>query len=158
MISALKMTAERMADCGLRQVHDVEHAELRERDDEHRRQDREVLGHVVGDRERGQRPARDEQLLADLDDLQQLGRVRVEVDHVAGLLRGGRARVHRDPDVRLGQRGRVVGAVAAHRDEPPALLLATDERELVLGRRLGEHVVDPGLGARWPWRSAGCRP
>ena len=60
--------------------------------DEHRRDDREVLRDVVGDRERRQRAAGDEQLLADLDDVDELGRVGVEVDHVAGLLGGRRAR------------------------------------------------------------------
>ena len=54
---------------------------------EDRGQDREVLGDVVGDRERRQRAARDQQLLADLDDLDQLRRIGVEVDHVAGLAR-----------------------------------------------------------------------
>ena len=69
-------------------------------------------------------PSGDQQLLADLDDLDELGRVGVEVDHVAGLLRGRRAGVHRDPDVGLGQRRGVVGAVAGHGDQPAALLLA----------------------------------
>ena len=53
----------------------------------------------------------------------QLRRVRVEVDHVPGLLGGLRAGVHGDADVRLRERGRVVRAVAGHRDEvarPPA--------------------------------------
>ena len=77
---------------------------------------------------------------------------RVEVDHVAGLLRGGRAGVHRHADIRLRERGCVVRAVAGHRDEVAALLLAPDERELVLGRRLGEEVVDPCLRRRWPAR------
>ncbi|HMS62281.1 MAG TPA: hypothetical protein PKD63_08370, partial [Solirubrobacteraceae bacterium] len=53
--------------------------------DEDRRQDREVLRDVVGDRERGQRAAGDQQLLADLDDLDELRRVGVEVDHVPRL-------------------------------------------------------------------------
>jgi len=39
-----------------RQVHDVEHRELRVERPEHRRNDGEVFGDVVGDRERGQRP------------------------------------------------------------------------------------------------------
>ena len=38
--------------------------------------------------------------------------------------------------------GRVVGAVAGHRDQPAALLLLADQRHLVLGRGLGEEVVD----------------
>ena len=41
--------------------------------------------------------------------------------------------------------GRVVGAVAGHRHEVAAGLLALDQRHLVLGRRLGEEVVDAGL-------------
>ena len=69
MISALKITADRMADAGLRQLHHVERAELRIGRREGRRDDREVLGHVVGDAEGGQRAARHQQLLADLDDL-----------------------------------------------------------------------------------------
>ena len=47
--------------------------------------------------------------------------------------------------------GRVVGAVAGHRDELAALLLLLDQRHLVFGGRLGEEVVDAGLlgdGAR----------
>ena len=112
---------------------------------EHRRQDREVLGDVVRDRERRQRAARDQQLLADLDDLDQLRRVGVEVDHVAGLLRGGRAGVHRHADVGLRERRRVVRAVAGHRDHPALRLLLLDQRHLRLGRRLGEEVVDAGL-------------
>ena len=112
---------------------------------EDRGQDREVLGDVVGDRERGQRAARDQQLLADLDDLDQLGRVGVEVDHVARLARRLGAGVHGHADVGLGERGRVVGAVAGHRDEPAVGLLAADQLELGLGRGLGEEVVDARL-------------
>ena len=130
---------------GAGEVHDVERVQLGDDGREHRRDDGEVLGEVVGDRERGERAAGDQQLLADLDDLDQLGRVRVEVDHVAGLFGGLGAGVHRQPDVGLGQRGRVVGAVAGHRHEIAAGLLALDQRHLVLGRGLGEEVVDAGL-------------
>ena len=115
------------------------------RGDEDRRQDREVLGDVVGDRERRQRAARDQQLLADLDDLDQLRRVGVEVDHVARLARRLRARVHRHAHVGLRERRRVVGAVAGHRHQAPVLLLLADQRELRLGRGFGEEVVDARL-------------
>jgi hypothetical protein len=84
-------------------------------------------------------------MLADLDDLDELGRVGVEVDHVAGLLGGRRAAVHRHPDVGLRQRRCVVGAVTCHGDQAPALLLLLDQGHLVLGRGLGEEVVDPRL-------------
>ncbi len=33
-----------------------------------------------------------------------------------------------------------------HRDEVPLRLVVADQRELRLGRRLGEEVVDAGLG------------
>src|SRR5256885_10498822 len=52
----------------------------------------------------------------------------VEVDHVAGLLRRLRAGVHGHADVRLGQRGRVVRAVAGHGHEVAlGLLLRSEE-------------------------------
>ena len=72
--------------------------------------------------------------------------VGVEIDHVAGFLRRHGAGVHRDADIGLGQRRRVVGAVAGHRDELAARLLALDQLQLVLRRRLGEEVVDAGFG------------
>ena len=112
---------------------------------EHRRQDREVLGDVVGDREGGQGAAGDQQLLADLDDLDQLRRIGVEVDHVARLARRLGAGVHRDADVGLGQGGGVVGAVAGHRDQAPVGLLLADQLQLSLRRRFGEEVVDARL-------------
>ena len=62
-----------------------------------------------------------------------------------GLARRLGAGVHRHADVGLGERGRVVGAVAGHRHEPPALLLVADQLELGLRRRLGEEVVDARL-------------
>ena len=50
------------------------------------------------------------------------------------------------PTSACGERGRVVGAVAGHRDHRAADLLALDQRHLVFGRGLGEEVVDAGLG------------
>src|SRR5215472_18674264 len=57
----------------------------------------EVFRHVVGDRERGQRAARHQKLLADFDHFDEFGRVRVEIDHVAGFLSGLRAGIHGTP-------------------------------------------------------------
>ena len=121
------------------------HLQLGQGDDEQGGDHGEVLGQVVGDRERGQGPAGHQQLLADLDDLDELGGVAVEVDHVAGLLGGLGPGVHRHADVGLGQRGGVVGAVAHHGDELAALLLLADVGELGLGRGLGDEVVDARL-------------
>ena len=146
MISALKMIADRIADCGVEQAHDVQDLELRVECDEHRRDDREIFGNVVGDGEGRQRAARHQQLLADLDDLDELGRVAVEVDHVAGLARGDRACVHGDADVGLRQRGGVVGAIAAHGDQLALGLFRTDQLQLVFGRSFGKEIVDAGFG------------
>src|SRR5690349_20706070 len=70
---------DRRGDRRLRavQVQDAQLGQARERGGEHGRQHREVLGHVVRDGERGQRPAGDQQLLADLHNLDELGRVGV---------------------------------------------------------------------------------
>ncbi len=127
-------------------MHHVQHCQPRIEHHEHRRDDREIFGDVVGDREGGERAAGHQQLLAQADHLDQLGRIAVEIDHVARLARGLGAGVHRHADIGLGQSGRVVGAVAAHRDQLAAGLLLADQRQLVLGRRLSEEIVDPGLG------------
>ena len=110
-----------------------------------RRDDGEIFRHVVGDGERRQRAARHQELLADLNDLDELGRIGIEVDHVAGLARGLRAGIHGDTDIGLRQSRRIVGAVAAHGDELALGLLGADEPELLLGRRLREEIVDAGF-------------
>ena len=55
------------------------------------------------------------------------------------------AGVHGHADVGLGQGRGVVGAVAGHGDEVAAGLLGPDAGHLVLGRGLGHEVVDAGL-------------
>ena len=124
---------------------------------EDRRQDREVLGDVVGDRERRQRSPGDQQLLADLNDLDQLRWVRVEVDHVPGLARSLGAGVHRHADVGLRQRRSVVGPVAGHRHEPALGLVLADQLELALRGRLGEEVVDSRLAGDLRGGQRDCR-
>jgi hypothetical protein len=88
-----------------------------------------------------QSAASHEQLFADLDDLDELGGIGIEVDHVAGLARGLSAGIHGNAYVSLGEGGRIVGAVAAHRDQLALGLLVADELELVLRRCLGEEIV-----------------
>ena len=117
MMSALKMTALRIAH-GRLKVHDVERGDLRECPEQHRRNDGEIFRDVVRDAEGGERAAGDEKLLPDLDDLDQLRRIRIEIDHVAGFLGGLRAGVHRHADIGLRERRRVVRSVA--RSLPPS--------------------------------------
>ena len=128
------------------QAHDVDRRQSREGDDEHRRDDREILGDIVGDGEGRERAPSDQQLFADLDDLDQLGGVAVEVDHVARFARGLGAGLHGDADIGLGQSRGVVRSVAAHGHEAALGLFLADQAQLVLRRRLGEEVVDAGFG------------
>ena len=127
------------------EVHDVDLIELRVGRDESGRNDREVLRQVVGDREGRDRAACNEQLLADADDLDQLRRVGVEVDHVGRFLRRCGAGVHGEPDVGLSERGGVVRAVAGHRDEVALGLEVADDVDLVLWLGLGDEIVHAGL-------------
>ena len=127
------------------EVHDVQSLQRRDGGDEQRRDDGEILGHVVGDREGGQRTARHQELLADLDDLDQFRGVIVQVDHVAGLLGGLRTAVHRHAHVGLRQRRGIVRAVAHHGDQFTGPLLAADVFEFILGAGFGDEVVDACL-------------
>ena len=52
-----------------------------------------------------------------------------------------RARAHRDADVGVLQRQRVVDAVAGHRDDVPARLQRLDHRPLLVRRHPTEHGV-----------------
>ena len=92
------------------------------------------------------RAARDQHLFPDLDDVDQLGRVTVEIDHVAGFARGLRARVHGDADIGLGERGRVVRSVAGHRDEMAVRLFLTNAFKFLFGRGLGHEIVHASFG------------
>ena len=114
------------------QMHDVERRDGREGRHQHRGNDGEIFRHIVGDAERGQRTAGDQHLFPDLDDVDQLGRIAVEVDHVAGFARGLRAGVHRDAHVGLRERRRVVRAVAGHGDEMTLGLFLADAFQFLL--------------------------
>ena len=65
-----------------------------------------------------------------------------KIDHVAGLFGRLRAGVHRHADVGLGQRGRVVGAVAGHGHQLAFVLLFFDQPHFCFRRRLGEKIID----------------
>ncbi len=88
---------------------------------------------------------RHQELLADLDHLDQLGRVRVEIDHVPGFFRRLRAGVHGHADIRLRQRWGVVGAISGHGHEIALALLFADQSEFVLRRGLSQEVIDACL-------------
>ena len=139
------MTALRIALAGDRSRMMFRGAMTGNAADEHGRNDGKVLGHIVCDAEGGQSPACHEHLLADLDDLDELGGVRIEIHHVAGLLGSLRARVHGNTHVGLGKGRGIVGAVAGHGNQMPRRLLLPDERQLVLRPGLRQEVIDPGL-------------
>ncbi len=139
------MTADRIADCGVCRCMMLSAFSTGKGAGEHCGNDGEIFGDVVGDGKRGERAARHQQLLADLDNLDELGRIGVEIDHVAGFLGGLRAGVHGDTYVGLSQRGSIVGAVAGHGDKLAFALLAPDQVHLVFGLGFGEKVVDAGF-------------
>ena len=72
-------------------------------------------------------------------------RVGAHEDDVGGLHRHVRAGADRDADVGLRERGRVVDAVAHHRDAPALRLQLGDLGCLVARQHLGDHFVDPEL-------------
>ena len=86
-------------------------------------------------------PRGDEEWLGDLDDFDELGRVGVKIDHVAGLFGRLRAGVHREADVSLRERWRVIGAIAGHRHHVPAALLTPDQRHLLHAARTARRRI-----------------
>ncbi len=87
----------------------------------------------------------------------QLGRIGIEIDHVAGFFGRLGAGVHRHADVGLRQRGRIVGAVTGHRHQLAFGLLFSDEPHLRFRRRFGEEIIDARFARRWPPQCADCR-
>ena len=117
MMSALKMTAERIALCGVLRrmtlstfMAGYATANIAGRIAKYFATSLAIENVVSA-------PRVIKQLLADFDDFDQFGGIGIEVHHVGGLFGGLRSRVHRHADVGLRERGRVVGAVAGHRDE-----------------------------------------
>ncbi len=81
--------------------HDVERAKLRIKGEKHRGNDCKVLGNVIGNRESCECAARHQQLLADLNNLDELGWIAIEIDHIPGLACGNRTRIHGNADIGL---------------------------------------------------------
>ena len=65
--------------------------------------------------------------------------------------------VHGDGHVGLRQGGSIVGAVAHHRDELSLLLLLANVRKFLFGRAFGDRNRRRRPAWRWSRRSAGCR-
>ena len=147
MISALKISADKTALCGVAKSHDVQSAT----DPATRAMN--IAGMIAKyfatslAIEKVVRAPRVISICLPIpDQVDQLGRVGIEIDQVRRLLGRVGAGMHRQPDVGLSQRGSIVGAVAGHRDQPPLRLLLADQPELFFGLRLGHEVVDSGLG------------
>ncbi len=128
------------------QPHDIQRPNRRERPHQHRRDDREVFRHVIGNAERRQRTARDQQLFSDFDDLDEFRRIGIQVHHVARFLGGLRAGVHRHAHIGLRKRRRVVRAVANHRHHASAALFLSDQRQLVFRLCFGQEIVHARFG------------
>ncbi len=159
MISALKMTADRIALCGVAEAHDVERARAPGR----RRANSagtiaKYFATSLAMRERRDRAARDQQLLADRDDLEQLRRVRVEVDHVGRLLGRRRARCSSPGRRRPGRApARRSCRRRSSRRGGPRPARARMKRDLVLGLGLARRSRRRRPRGRSSPPSAGCR-
>ncbi len=112
---------------------------------QHCRDDCKELGNIISHTERCERTARHQELFSDLDHFDQLGRVRIQIDHIAGFFGRLRPCIHRDTDVRLGKGWGVIGAVAGHRHEMAKGLLAANESQFVLRLGFSQKVVHSGF-------------
>ena len=83
------------------------------------------------------------ELLADADDLDQLGRVAVQIDHVAGFAGRNSTGVHGDAHICLGKCRSIVGTVTAHGDKLALRLLVADQLDGVAREPLLELAL-PG--------------
>ena len=115
-------------------------------DAEHRRKNRKIFGDIVCNAEGGQRTTRHEQLFPDLDNLDQLGRIAVQIHHVPRFPRGLGACVHGDADIGLSQRGRVVRSVTDHGNQLTGSLFLANAFQFVFGLGLGNEIVHARFG------------
>ena len=76
---------------------------------------------------------------------------------VGGLDRDVGAGADRQAEVGLGERRRVVDAVADHRHDPALGLQPPIDVRLLRGQDLGDHLVDPDLGGDRLGGRRGCR-
>lgn len=113
-------------DCRRRagQVHEIECRKPRINPGKQYGNDSEIFCNIVGDRERRQRASRHQELFTDSDDVDELCRAGIEIDHVARFFRGLRAGVHGYRHIRLSECGSVVSAGRPswrRGDLPPAI-------------------------------------
>ena len=111
------------------------------------RNDGEIFRHIVSDAERGQRAARHQHLLTNVHDFNQLGRVRVEIDHVARLFCRLGTGVHCHRHVGLRQSRGIVGPVTGHRDQTPFRLILTNQGQFGFRCGFGKKIIHARFGS-----------
>ncbi len=130
-----------------RVADDADRGQRHRRGGDHRRQhnSKERIERARGDRHaRGVVDEGEEQVLADIGHgrLRQAPRphdahqIAFDQSDISAFDRHIRPRSHGDADIRGGERGRIVDAVARHRDHPALALELFDQRALVLGQDL----------------------
>ena len=85
-------------------------------------------------------------MLANFHDLDQLGRVGVQIDHIASFFRCLGTGVHRDRYIRLSQGRRIIGSIAGHGHQPAFGLVFADQRQLRFRRGFGQKIIHARLG------------
>ena len=157
MISALKISADRIALAGVASPITLSALQAGQRHDEHRGNDGKIFGNVVGDGKCGQGAPRDQHLLADLDDVDELGRDRSRgrpclPASLAALVPECMA----TPTSAWASAGASLVPSPVIATSRPCALFAADELELFFRLRLGHEIVHACLRRRWRRRSAGC--
>jgi len=91
--------------------------------------------------------------------LDELGGVRVEIDHVAGLFGRLCAGIHGHGHIGLSKSGRIVRTVAGHRHQAPFGLVRADETQFRFGSRFSEEnrprPASAAIAAAVQWVVAG---
>ena len=135
-------------------IHDVQSCKFWYGYHEEGRHNGKVFRHIVGDGEGGECATCHEQLLANLNDLNELCRVVVKIYHITSLLGRLSTAVHGHTHVGLCQCWSIVGAVAHHGNEFAVLLLCFNIVHFVFWLSLGNEIIHSSFlcdifGSQW---------
>jgi len=108
------------------QIHNVQRGQFGNSYHKQSRNDSEILGHVISNREGSQCATSHQQLLAYFHNFNQLCRVVVQIHHITGFLRCLCTAIHRYPYICLCQRRSIIRSVSHHCNQFPGLLLLLD--------------------------------
>ena len=127
------------------QLHDIQRRQF---GDSHHKQggdNGKIFSHIVGDRESSQCSTGHQQLLTDFHNLDQFGRIIIQIYHIAGFLCSLRTTVHCYSDIRLSQSGSIIRTVPHHCHQFAGLLFLLDIFHFIFRLRFGNKIIDTCL-------------